>query len=59
LIISEPKDSKREQIISDTFDLLWQMISAWVSYLKFPTLTFIFKSSDLTSFCMAKIWSSV
>jgi AcrR family transcriptional regulator len=28
LIISEPKDNKREQIISDTFDLLWQMISA-------------------------------
>ncbi len=27
LIISEPKESKREQIISETFDLLWQMIS--------------------------------
>jgi hypothetical protein len=28
LIISEPQESKREQIISETFDLLWQMISA-------------------------------
>lgn len=27
LIISEPQESKREQIISETFDLLWQMIS--------------------------------